>query len=195
MQKLASSNEEVKKLALKADPELYVEPLDRLKEELDQNLNEFHKTRYPVNLSLYQLYSKLSLINWDLRGYPQLEFTIRNIERIGEKELYDLRFFFEDFGRKSFIINNYHKFIWRNVRIEQINYELENEIRSNLIEARSLSQRLFQLASPIAERYFNRKINSLNCLKISTKHFRKVLRCSSVLPIKKARPKPDISGK
>jgi superfamily I DNA and/or RNA helicase/very-short-patch-repair endonuclease len=165
MQKLASSNEEVKKLALKADPELYVEPLDRLKEELDQNLNEFHKVRYPVNLSLYQLYSKLSLINWDLRGYPQLEFTIRNIERIGEKELYDLRFFFEDFGRKSFIINNYHKFIWRNVRIEQINYELENEIRSNLIEARSLSQKLFQLASPIAERYFNRKINSLNELK------------------------------
>ncbi len=105
------------------------------------------------------------MINWDLREYPSLEFTIRNLERIGEKELYELRFFFEDFGRKSFIINNYHKFIWRNVRIEQINYELENEIRSNLIEARSLAQRLFQLASPIAERYFNRKVNTLNELK------------------------------
>lgn len=165
MQKLASSHEEVKKIALKADPELYVEPLDRLKEELEANLDEFHKVRHPVNLSLYQLYSKLSLINWDLRSYPQLEFTIRNLERIGEKELYDLRFFFEDFGRKSFIVNNYHKFAWRNVRIEQINYELENEIRSNLIETRSLAQKLFQFACPIAERYFNRKINSLNELK------------------------------
>ena len=165
IQKLASSNEEVKKIALKADPENYVEPLDRLKLELNDNLSEIHKQRYPVNLSLYQLYSKLSLINWELQNYPKLEFTIKNLEKIGEKELYDLRFFFEDLGRKSFIIDNYNNFVWKNVRVEQINYELENEIRSNLIEFKSLAQKLFSLANPIAEKYFSKNVHSLKELK------------------------------
>lgn len=165
IQKLASSNEEIKKLGLKADPENYVEPLDRLKYELNTNLSEIHKTRYPVNLSLYQLYSKLSLINWELQSYPKLEFTIKNIEKIGEKELYDLRFFFEDLGRKSFIIDNYDKFVWKNVRIEQINYELENEIRSNLIEFKTLTNKIFSLANPLAEKYFSKSIHSVRELK------------------------------
>ena len=162
---LRKSIHDIKKLAMKAENENFIEPLQDIQSQLQVNLSALHTKREPIKLSLYDLYSKVALLNLKLKDLPDLEFTIKNLENIAEKELYELKFFFEELGKKSFIFSDYDSFVWKNAKVEHISYEIEQEIRSNLIELKTLIGRIRNFADPIAQKYFNSNIKNLKQLR------------------------------
>jgi superfamily I DNA and/or RNA helicase len=165
IQKLASSVEAAEQLALKDDPAFYVKPLPELKDKLNHNISVLHEIYQPINLSLYDLYTRQAELKFKLKDLPRFDFMIPNIENLSEENFFEYDFFFKELNSKNFIIANQHKFIWRNIKIQQLNYEIESEIKSRLITFQEHVSELLELANPIAAKYFNRNLSNLKELR------------------------------
>ncbi len=160
IEKIRSSLEEIKNLALENQRDEYLEDIEALEEEIQTGIDQLHKVRKPINRSLYEIYGELSKLNLELED-TDLDFTLKNIEKINLERLNDFENFFNKLGTQSKILCNYHDFIWRGANVANLSFELENEIKSNLLEFKHLLSKLGEHAGPIAREYFNRDVENI----------------------------------
>ncbi len=168
---LRTSLEEIKSIALESNREEYIESINQLKGQIQKAIDELHKTREPIQMSLYEIYGELASLNHELdllgQGLKQsqdllaIDFTIPSIEKFDLKRLSELDHLFKQLAAKTEILENYDSYIWRNANVSNLSFELENEIKSNLIEFKSIVAKLESFANPISEKYFGRKVKNL----------------------------------
>lgn len=159
---LRVSLEEIKSSALENHREEYLESLIKVKSEIQKAIDELHKIRRPINMSLYEIYGKLARIDEDLEDdHKKIDFTIPTIEQIDLKQLSELDYFFRQLASKANIINDYENFIWRNASVQNLSFELENQIKANLIEFKDILSKLAGYANPISKRYFDKTVTNL----------------------------------
>lgn len=160
---LRTTIEDIKNLANSSPKEDYIDSLVQVKSQIQKSIDELHKLRRPINLSLYEIYGKLACIESELKDHHRnLEFTIPTIEAIDIKRLSEIDYLFKKIAVFAYIINNYDNFIWKNANIQNLSFDVENQIKSNFIEFKNIVSKLSSCANPISERFFNRKVNSLS---------------------------------
>lgn len=158
---LKKSLEEIKSLALESKKELYIENISKLEYEIEKRIEAIHKIREPIKLSLFDLYSELSLIRSNLKDTQRLSFVIKNLESFDLEKLSSLDFFFKELELKEEILNHYPDYLWKGANVEKISFEFENEIKSNFIEFKNLLSKIKTYASPISLKYFNKEVNNI----------------------------------
>lgn len=159
---LNASLEEIKSLAVESIRTPYIDDINGLKEKIQLGIDELHKIRQPINKSLYEIYGELSRLNLELAESEDINFTISSIERLKEKDLSELDYFFDQLESKSEILNDYPNFIWRNASPNQLSFELENEIKSNFLEFQRILKKVRDFANPISQRYFNKELKTIS---------------------------------
>jgi superfamily I DNA and/or RNA helicase/very-short-patch-repair endonuclease len=157
---IRTSLEEIKSIALASYREEYIEDLNKIKAGIQEGIDELHKIREPIQRSLYEIYGELAKIKLQFPE-PRLNFTIPYIEKIDLKKLSELDFLFKNLATHKKILSNYDSFLWRNANVNNLSFDVENEIKSNLIEFKNVINKLESYANPISEKYFGRKINNL----------------------------------
>lgn len=157
---LRLSVDSLKELALEVDRDEHVENINQIKNEINKSLSELHRLRMPVNKTLYEIYGELAHLNAQLNNL-NIEFTIPNIEKVDLAKLSELDFFFKKLASHSKIICNYDDFIWRNADVKNLSFEVENDIKSNLIEFKNILDKLESYANPISEKYFHKPTRNL----------------------------------
>lgn len=159
---LRVSLEEIKAIALENHREDYIEPLIKVKSEIQKSIDELHKIRRPISMSLYEIYGKLACIEEDLTDeQKKIDFVIPAIEQIDLKQLSELDYFFRQLAAQSRIINDYDNFVWRNASVQNLSFELENQIKANFMEFSDLLAKLSGYANPISERYFDKRVSNI----------------------------------
>jgi superfamily I DNA and/or RNA helicase/very-short-patch-repair endonuclease len=157
---LRISLEEIKSMALANYREEYIEDLNKIKANIQEGIDELHKIREPIQRSLYEIYGEIAKIKLQLKQ-PKLNFTIPYIEKIDLQRLSELDFLFKNLANHKKILGDYDSFLWRNANVNNLSFDVENEIKSNLIEFKNIINKLESYANPISEKYFARKINNL----------------------------------
>ncbi len=159
---LKTSLEDIKSLAVESSREEYIESIFKLKAQIQQAINELHRLRQPINRTLYELYGDLANLQMGLNPeHAEIDFSIPAIEKFDIKRISELDFFFNKLATKAMIIENYDSFVWKNANVNNLSFELENSIKSNLIEFKNVLSRLETYANPISEKYFGRNIKNL----------------------------------
>ncbi len=154
--------EEIKSLAVDSRREEYIEDINKVKAALHRGISELHKLREPINHSLYEIYGELSKLNLELGALSyNIDFTIPSIEKIDLKKLSEFDYLFKQLASKQEILDDYHNFIWRNANVQNLSFEIENDIKSNFIEFKNIIIKLAGYANPISEKYFDKKINNI----------------------------------
>ncbi|MEY3370627.1 MAG: hypothetical protein RLZZ361_1297 [Cyanobacteriota bacterium] len=160
---LRTTIEDIKNIASLAPREDYIESLIKVKSQIQKAIDELHKLRRPINMSLYEIYGKLACIQSELKDHHlNLEFTIPTIEAIDIKRLSEIDYLFKKIAVFSYIINNYDNFIWKNANIQNLSFDVENQIKSNFIEFKNVISKLSSYANPISERFFDKKVTNLS---------------------------------
>ena len=154
------SLEEVKSLALENHREEYIDDINKLKAQIQEGIDELHKIREPIQKSLYEIYGELAQLKLKLQD-EKLNFTIPYIEKVDLKKLSELDYFFKKLAGHKKILGDYHNFIWRGANVQSLSFDIENEIKSNLIEFKNIVEKLEAYANPISEKYFGRQVNNL----------------------------------
>jgi len=157
IESLKMSLEDIKILALENQRENHIADLDSLKQKLSLPTQELHKIRKPINKSLYEIYGKLS----ELSQITNIEFIINNIEKIDLAKLSELEHIFKRLSKHQNIIQNNQSYIWRNAEVNNLSFEFENYLKTNLIEFSNLTQNLRNIADPISKRYFEKSISTI----------------------------------
>lgn len=158
---LRTSLEDIKNLAMENPREDFVEDINKVKADITKGIDELHKLRKPINMSLYELYGELARLNLE-HSDSKIDFTIGNIEKINLEKLSEFDYFFRQLAAQERIITGYDSFIWRNANVSNLSFELENDIKSNLIEFKSIVARLAEYANPISQKYFARTTHNLS---------------------------------
>lgn len=158
---LRTSLEDIKNLAMDNPREEFIEDINKVKADITKGIDELHKLRKPINMSLYELYGELARLNLEYQD-SKIDFTIGNIEKINLEKLSELDYFFRQLAAQERIITGFDSFIWRNANLNNLSFELENDIKSNLIEFKSIVVKLAQYANPISQKYFARTTNNLS---------------------------------
>lgn len=156
------SLEEIKTLALESNREGYLENINQVKAQIQRGIDELHRIREPINKSLYEIYGELSKLNLDLNSSTASDFTIPSIEKIDLKKLSEFDYLFKQLASKQEILNNYDNYLWRNANVQNLSFDLENEIKSNFIEFKNILGKLPSYANPISEKYFGRTVNNIS---------------------------------
>jgi very-short-patch-repair endonuclease len=163
VENLRTTVEDIKNIALQPSREAYLDSLPLVKSQIQQAIDELHKIRRPINMSLYEIYGRLACIETELQEHHKnLEFTIPTIEAIDPKRLSEIDYLFKKIAVFAYIINNYDKFIWKNANIQNLSFDVENQIKSNFIEFKNLIGKLSSYANPISERFFGKQVNCLS---------------------------------
>ncbi len=158
---LRTSLEDIKNLAMENSREEFIEDINGVKAGINKSLDELHKLRKPINMSLYELYGELARLSLEYKD-SKIDFTIGNIEKINLEKLSEFDYFFKQLAAQEKIITGYDSFIWRGANFNKLSYELENEIKSNLIEFKSIVSKLAEYANPISQKYFAKTTNNLS---------------------------------
>ena len=154
--------EEIKSLAVDSRREDYIEDINKVKAALHRGISELHQNREPIHHSLYEIYGELSKLNLDLKDLAgDIDFTIPSIEKIDLKKLSEFDYLFKELASQQEILDDYHNFIWRNANVQNLSFELENDIKSNFIEFKNIIIKLEGYANPISERYFDRRVTNI----------------------------------
>ncbi len=154
--------EEIKALAVDSRREEYLEDINKVKAAIHRGISELHKIRQPINRSLYEIYGELSKLNLELSGCNyNVDFTIPSIEKIDLQKLSEFDYLFKQLANEREILENYQNFIWRNANVQNLSFELENDIKSNFIEFKNILIKLEGYANPISEKYFDKKISTI----------------------------------
>jgi len=163
---LRASLEAIKSFAIDSKRSIYIEDINKVKEQIQMSIDELHRLRSPLEMSLYEIYGELSRLKQLLAAeLPESEreitFTIKNIERIGQPELSEINYLFKQLAKKAEILCNYPAFVWRGASVAKLSFELENDIKSNFLEFQRVLRRLKQYADPISLNYFGREVRNL----------------------------------
>lgn len=163
---LRSSWENIKAIALESKRNIFVEDINKVRDELQEVIDELHEIRQPINMSLYEIYGELSrlgmLLDQELEEEDlAVSFTIKNLDRMDVSKLSELDYIFQQLERKSEILNDYDNFIWRNASVAKLSFELENDIKSNFLEFQRILRKLKSYADPISRNYFGREVHTL----------------------------------
>jgi superfamily I DNA and/or RNA helicase len=158
---LRTSLEEIKNLAMENSREEYIDDINKVKAEILRTIDELHRIRKPINMSLYELYGELARLNLEYAN-SKIDFTIGNIEKINLEKLSEFDYFFKLLAAQERIITGYDSFLWRNANVANLSFELENSIKSNLIEFKSILTKLAGYANPLSQKYFARTTNNLS---------------------------------
>ena len=155
------SLEDIKNLVMENPREEFIDDINKVKSHINKGIDELHRMRKPINMSLYELYGELARLDLDYSD-TNLDFTLGNIEKINLEKLSEYDYFFKQLASQEKIITNFDNFTWRNANVASLSFELENEIKSNLIEFKSILMKLENYANPISEKYFARKTNNIS---------------------------------
>lgn len=159
---IRTSLEEIKTLAIESSREGYLENINQVKDQIQKGISELHRIREPINKSLYEIYGELSKLSLDLVGTSAHDFTIPSIERIDLKKLSEFDYLFKQLASKQEILSDYDGYLWRNANVQNLSFDLENEIKANFIEFKNILGKLPGYANPISEKYFGRTINNIS---------------------------------
>ncbi|MDA0772327.1 MAG: DUF4011 domain-containing protein [Cyanobacteria bacterium] len=159
--KLKTSVDEIKALAMDSQRPVFIDDINKVKKQIQSGIDELHKIREPISKSLYEIYGELSDLEMKLAGAEGIEFTVPSIEKIDLRKLSQLDYWFKDLACKQEILNDYGNFIWRNADVQNLSFELENEIKTNFIEFKNILKRLEDYANPIAQKYFAREVTNI----------------------------------
>ncbi|MDD9898656.1 MAG: DUF4011 domain-containing protein [Candidatus Melainabacteria bacterium] len=158
---LRASLDEIKALALDAKRASFIDDINKVKKQIQLAIDELHRVREPIHKSLYEIYGELSQLEMELAECEDIEFTIPSIERIDLEKLSELDYWFKDLASKDEILNDYNSFIWRNAEVQNLSFEIENEIKANFLEFKNILGKLEDYANPIAQKYFAREVTNI----------------------------------
>jgi len=149
------------KIGIKGDPEKNQKELEKAKDRLDKYVTELYKIYTPINKTPYEM---MEIIN-HLKGINDLEYVIKNIERLGENELNNTLELFDKYLYYTDSIGiNYKNNPLYGFNINNSSYSFKIELRNNIERALYLYEKLYKTFTTIKED-FNVEVFNKNDIK------------------------------
>lgn len=163
---LRTSLEEIKLMAVETTRDEYIDSVNELKSQIQSAIEELHKIREPIHKSLYEIYGEIAYLGIEISkqnsALSPIDFSISNLEKLDLKALSQLNDLFMKLASHSEILENYDSYIWKDAQVLNLSFEVENDIKANLISLRNLIRELPTCSNPLAKRYFDKEVNNLH---------------------------------